>query len=96
MRILPDGTVEIRNKKTGQTKIVSPQDLPNYGIPYSKFETELTAFKGTGGKTKAELTPIAKEKPTEGQIVRKNLATTGLKSIGNVEEIYRKDPNILN
>ena len=51
MRILPDGTVEIRNKRTGETKIVQPNELPNFGIPYSKFKTELDAFRATGNKT---------------------------------------------
>src|SRR3990167_6294961 len=45
MRILPDGTVEIRNKTTGETKVVLPQELPNYGIPYTKYVTEAKAFE---------------------------------------------------
>ena len=51
MRILQDGTVEIRNKRTGETKIVQPQELPNFGIPYSTFEKELKSFKSVGGET---------------------------------------------
>ena len=51
MKILPDGTVQITNKNNGTTKIVKPEDLPSYGIPYSKFESELSSFKGIGGQT---------------------------------------------
>lgn len=44
MKILPDGTVEIRNKQTGETKIVQPQDLPSYGINYDDYVTQAEAF----------------------------------------------------
>lgn len=48
MRILSDGTVEIRNKRTGETKIIQPQDLPSYGIPYSKYAGEVEAAQQVG------------------------------------------------
>ncbi len=32
MQILPDGRVQIQNKKTGAVKIVTPDQLPQYGI----------------------------------------------------------------
>ena len=63
MRFLPDGTVEIRNKKTGETKIVKPNELPNYGISYGTYKTELEAAKSVQTPTPLE---IIKE-PTETQ-----------------------------
>jgi len=57
MRILPDGTVEIKNKTTGQTKIINPVDLPNYGVDYSAYATQLEAAKKVGIPTTAEITP---------------------------------------
>lgn len=59
MRILPDGTVEIKNKRTGQTKVVNPNDLPNYGITYQSYATELEAAKKVGVPTTAEITPTS-------------------------------------
>ena len=48
MKILPDGTIEISNKNTGQKKVVQAADLPNYGISYSDYEKELQAAKNVG------------------------------------------------
>jgi len=45
MRILPDGTVEIKRKKSGETKIVKPEELPSYGIPYSEYVKEAEAYQ---------------------------------------------------
>lgn len=56
MRILQDGTVEIRNKKTGATKVIQPDELPNYGISYSKYQAEKEAYDTViGGGTKEDL-----------------------------------------
>lgn len=56
MRILEDGTVEIKNKKTGATKIIQPDEVPNYGIPYSTYQKEKEAFDTViGGGTKEDL-----------------------------------------
>lgn len=58
MRILEDGRVEIKNKNTGEVKVVTADQLPNYGVSYSKYATELEAFKKVGGKTIATITEI--------------------------------------
>lgn len=93
MRILPDGSVEIRNKKTGATKIVQPSDLPSFGIPYSTFESELTAAKNVGIDTTAE---VKKEtKLDAGEKNKLNLAKTGLSSLNKVNDFYQKDPGVL-
>jgi hypothetical protein len=67
MKILPDGTVEIKNKNTGATKIIQPADLPNYGIPYTKYASELEAAKSIGVPTTAEIIekPAAADKKNE-------------------------------
>lgn len=44
MQILPDGTVKIQNSATKEEKIIKPEELPNYGIPYSKYQTEKNAY----------------------------------------------------
>lgn len=62
MRILSDGTVEIRNKKTGETKIVSPNELPSYGIGYDTYATQLKAAKEVGIETTADIEPKGSEK----------------------------------
>lgn len=69
MRILEDGTVEIRNKKSGATKVVQPQDLPRYGISYSDYETQLGAYKGAikGEDPKAKTDPLAPQKAVAGE-----------------------------
>ena len=46
MKIIEDGQVEIRNKTIGESKIVGPNELPSYGIPYSTYATDLNAYKG--------------------------------------------------
>ena len=65
MKILQDGTVEIRNKTTGQTKVVSPNNLPNYGISYEKYGKELEAYntsvKGISKGDKKIATDLRKE-----------------------------------
>lgn len=94
MRILPDGSVEIRNKKTGAKKIVMPDELPNYGISYSTYESELKSFKNTGGETKTEIVE-KKNELTEGERTKQNLARTGIKAASDVERIYSDDPGIL-
>lgn len=59
MKILPDGTVEIRNKSTGATKVVKPDDLPSYGISYKTYQDELGAYnqsvKGITPESKADI-----------------------------------------
>jgi hypothetical protein len=44
MQILPDGTVKIKNSATGEEKIVKPDELPNYGVPYTKYQAEKNAY----------------------------------------------------
>lgn len=38
MKILPNGQVEIRNGDTGEVKVVSPNELSNYGIEPADYE----------------------------------------------------------
>ena len=71
MKILPDGTVEIRNKKTGQAKVVQPNDLPSYGIPYSEFETQLKSFKNIGGET--TISSPESQKVKDAKVVKEEL-----------------------
>jgi hypothetical protein len=62
MKILSDGTVQIRNKKTGETKVVDPKDLPNYGISYANYKSELDAYDTvTGSDTVASKTKTAED-----------------------------------
>jgi hypothetical protein len=95
MKILPDGTVEIRNKRTGETKIVNPEDLPSYGIDYSAYETQLKSFKNVGGETTAKVTEKADEK-TEGERVKAGLANSGLTSLKKVQDFIEKDSSLPN
>lgn len=44
MKFLPDGTVEIRNSKTGETKVITPNELGSYGISYDAYTKEREAF----------------------------------------------------
>lgn len=32
MQLLPNGQVQIKNSQTGETRVVNPNDLPNYGV----------------------------------------------------------------
>lgn len=62
MTILPDGTVQIRNKQSGETKTVKPEELPNYGISYSDYQTQYNAFNElNGGAPKAARDQAAKD-----------------------------------
>ncbi len=83
MRILPDGTVEIRNKRTGATKIVQPNDLPSYGISYSTYESEKSAYEKS---ILGEEPPTAEEKK---QVAKKETLSKTLsileKNLGQVE-----------
>jgi len=83
MRILPDGTVEIRNKRTGATKIVQPSDLPSYGIKYSAYESEKSAYEKS---ILGEEAPTAEEKK---QVAKKETLSESLnlleKNLGEVE-----------
>lgn len=54
MKILPDGTVEIKNKHTGESKIVKPEDLPSFGISYTNYADQKKAFDTTVGAGSAE------------------------------------------
>jgi len=45
MRFLPDGRVEITNKKTGEVRAVTKEELPNYGIKYGTIQSEQNAYK---------------------------------------------------
>jgi hypothetical protein len=49
MKILPDGRVEIEKmiggNPTGETKIITPDELPRYGIPYTKYLEQLKAYQ---------------------------------------------------
>lgn len=64
MRILDNGLVEIRNKKTGETRMLKPEDLPSYGISYTTYSKEAKAYKEITGKkvTKGEDDLSAEEK----------------------------------
>src|SRR3990167_7792651 len=52
MRILPDGTVEIKNTATGETKIVKPQELGQYNpdlvAEYVTYQTGQNKITGGG------------------------------------------------
>lgn len=62
MRILEDGSVEIRSSK-GNTKIVQPKDLPSYGISYSDYETQKGAYQtAIKGETEDKTDPLAPQK----------------------------------
>jgi hypothetical protein len=86
MRILPDGTVEIKSN-TGETKIVKPEDLPSYGIPYSTFETELKSFKNVGGDTKL-LDPTEQSKVQSDQVALQNKNSKVSKAAQDYLEVY--------
>lgn len=95
MRILQDGSVEIRNKKTGEKKVIAPQDLPSYGISYSTYESELKSFKNVGGETKAQVNEIAAKEPSVEEKKYVDLGKSGLRTLEQVKSIYEKDPNVL-
>lgn len=46
MQILPDGSVQIKSN-TGLTKIVQPNELPNYGISYTDYQNQKNAYDQT-------------------------------------------------
>lgn len=91
MKILPDGNVEIRNKRTGETKVVSPDDLPSFGISYSTYESELKAAQNVGIAPKSE-TPSELSDAQKGDQV---LAKAGLRALKKVQELYKEDPSVL-
>ena len=67
MRILPDGKVEIVNKRTGQTKVVKPDDLASYSPAllkdYNAYREEQKTLESGGKKTAEQLKQqTAKEK----------------------------------
>ena len=84
MKILPDGTIEIRNKNTGETKIVQPADLPSYGIPYSSYASELEAAKKIGVETTAAITPT----PTAAELKNKDAFRSTENFIKELENSY--------
>ncbi len=77
MQILQDGTVQIRNKTTGATKIVNPSDLPNYGIPYTKYKAELDAYRASvlGENPKQAVIGVAEEVKKLPESIRKRTGT---------------------
>lgn len=89
MRILQDGTVEIRNKKSGEVKIIKPEELPNYGIPYSKFATEREAAASLGMPGAEPLVTKPKEL-TEAQQAREDAG--GL--VTDAKNLLKTKPNI--
>lgn len=78
MRILPDGTVEIRNKRSGETKVIKPDELPNYGISYSNYAKEAQAFASVGGKAEGIVTPLSEhdQKKADAEKVKKDIIDT--------------------
>lgn len=78
MKILPDGTVEITNKRTGATKIVQPADLPNYGISYTKYADEAKAFSSVGGKAQGLDVPLSatEQKKADADKAKQDIITT--------------------
>jgi len=44
MQILPDGRVQISNKRTGEVKIVTPDQLPQYGISPDAYTAQKMQF----------------------------------------------------
>ena len=52
MRLLPDGRYEITNKRTGEKKIVTKEELPNYGLAPEITPEAVTSTRG-------EITPQA-------------------------------------
>lgn len=65
MKILPDGTVQITNKGTGETKIIQPNDLPNYGISYTNYQKELNAYKAIQPNATTGLTATQQAQQTK-------------------------------
>lgn len=79
MKILQDGSVQIQNKNTGQVKVVSPEDLPSYGIPYTQYATELKAAKSTGIDTVStinETSPQLEQKKQDAKKVKQDMIDT--------------------
>jgi hypothetical protein len=95
MKLLPDGTVEIRNKKTGATKVVKPNDLPSYGIPYTAYEGELKSAKNVGIQTTAQLMPEEDKAATAVEKDKQKKAQIALEALGRVEQSLGQDPNLL-
>jgi hypothetical protein len=68
MRILEDGTVEIRSNK-GNVKVVKPEELPSYGIDYTDYQSQLEAYKSSikGEQPKEKADPFAPQKKIAGE-----------------------------
>jgi len=95
MKILDNGQVEIKNKRTGETRIVAPADLPSYGIKYTDYVTQAEArqripTEGGGSSTinnmllPREQGPTATQKKVAGltstiNVLEKNLGQVQLR-----------------
>lgn len=63
MQFLPDGTVRIQNSATKEQKVVKPDELPNYGISYQRYQDEYNAYNEMQGGAPATIrNEQAKEK----------------------------------
>lgn len=90
MRILEDGNVEIRNNKTGETKIVSPDALPNFGISTETYlkeiesQQKLKGYQETGQVQKDTSDPLAAQKSVALQATKKLEERFGRGDVGAV------------
>lgn len=78
MRILPDGQVEITNGDTGEKRVVSPNELTNYGIDPIDY-TKAVAVTSAGAPVRTYGAPsqgASAYKPTAPQISTQPSATT--------------------
>lgn len=87
MRILPDGTVEIRNKNTGETKVISPQDLPNYGISYDTYVTQAKSYEQIPNTQ-----PVLKQEPNAADMKQQE-ANKGVAGLVDQLKFLYNQPN---
>lgn len=85
MPILPDGRVELKNKKTGETRVIDPKELPNYGISYDSYVKQAEAYQQIPGTD-----PILKQEPTDAQLKSQEAAKGVGGVINELQKLYNQ------
>lgn len=90
MQIQPDGTVKIDRKVNGrvvESKVVKPEDLPNYGISYTEYKTQKDAYESLQSGESKILKDTQDKELAKNQIAAESAkgVLTALQDRGNKE-----------
>lgn len=94
MPVLPDGRIQIRNKRTGETRIITPEQMGDYGISNKDYAGELQALKVIQEikNPTPEVDPVAERTRQESLKQQRSLAgdlKQFVESYGDVEKLAK-------